>query len=192
MAALCRNRGFDVCICMEKLPNRKPNRLRAYDYSQNGAYFLTVCTEQMRCLLSTVTADQTPESARIVLTGIGEAVDQTLREMNDHYRRIRLDHYTIMPNHVHLLISIADGERDGAPRSSPPTNALSCFMTAFKKFSEKACGQKLWQRGFYDHIIRDDEDYRMHKQYIDENPKKWIMGKDAYYGHETDFVPPKP
>ena len=56
-------------------------------------------------------------------------------------------------------------------------------MTAFKKYSEKAAGCTIWQRGFYDHIIRDDDDYRLHWQYIDENPKKWSMGKDAYYGY---------
>ena len=165
---------------MERLPNRKPTRLHAYDYSQIGAYFVTVCVRERRCILSTIETDETSGSARVVLSSIGRKVEQTLLRMNEHYRHIRLEHFIVMPNHVHLLISIQwDG---GAPRSSPPTNALSVFMTAFKKFSEKACERKIWQRGFYDHIIRNEDDYRKHVQYIDENPKKWAMGKDAYYG----------
>ena len=168
---------------MERLPNRKPNRLPCYDYSSIGAYFVTVCVQDMRCILSTVESDGTPESAQSVLSTLGEPVNRILLDINTHYHNIRLDHFVIMPNHVHLLISITDAGPGGAPRTSPPTNTLSSFIGGFKKFSEKACGSKLWQRGFYDHIIRNDDDYRRHWQYIDENPKKWVMGKDAYYGY---------
>ncbi len=168
---------------MEKLPNRKPNRLHCYDYSSVVAYFVTVCVQDMRCILAEVEADDTPESARVVLSGTGESVNGILSHINAYYRGIRLDHFVVMPNHVHLLISVTEKEQDGAPRTSPPTNALSSFVTGFKKFSEKAAGRKIWQRSFHDHIIRNDDDYRLHWQYIDENPKKWIMGKDAYYGY---------
>ena len=74
------------------LPVRKPNRLDGYDYSAVGAYFVTVCAQDMRCMLSAAETDGTPETARIVLTAIGEAVQQTLLQINAHYRQIRLDH----------------------------------------------------------------------------------------------------
>ena len=178
---------------MERLPNRKPNRLPCYDYSSIGAYFITICVQDMRCILSTVESDGTPESAYSALSAFGESVNRVLLDINTHYHNIRLDHFVIMPNHVHLLISITDADsggaprtspptETGAPRTSPPTNTLSSFIGGFKKFSEKACGIKIWQRGFHDHIIRSDDDYRRHWQYIDENPKKWVIGKDAYYG----------
>ena len=66
-------------------------------------------------------------------------------------------------------------------RSSTPTNLISKFVSAFKKFTNKEADANLWQRGFHDHIIRNEEDLYYHIQYINENPKKWIMGKDEYY-----------
>ena len=165
------------------LPKRKPNRLRSYDYSTVGAYFITICVQDMRCILATVETNGTPETAHVALSSIGETVKRTLHGINTHYRMIRLDHFIIMPNHVHLLLSVNEADPDGAPGSSPPTNTLSACITAFKKYSENAVGCKIWQRGFHDHIIRDDDDYRLHWQYIDENPKKWSTGKDAYYGY---------
>lgn len=170
---------------MKQLPKRKPNRLHSYDYSSVGAYFVTVCVQDMRCILSEVKADDMPESAYIVMSETGETVNKILSCINAFYHGIRLDHFIVMPNHVHLLISVTDEKPNGAPRTSPPTNALSNFVTGFKKFSERAAGCKIWQRSFHDHIIRSDDDYCRHWQYIDENPKKWIMGKDAYYGYGT-------
>ena len=88
----------------------------------------------------------------------------------------------IMPNHIHLLISVnSESESGGALRASPPTNKVSNFVTALKKFTSKEIGENIWQRGFHDHIIRDEEDYLTRWQYIDENPQKWMIGKDKYY-----------
>ena len=66
-------------------------------------------------------------------------------------------------------------------RSSTPTNQISKFVAAFKRFTNKEAGINLWQRSFYDHIIRNEKDLINHIRYIKENPKKWLLGKDKYY-----------
>lgn len=199
---------------MEQRPVRKPNRLPNYDYSQIGAYFVTVCVQDMRCLLSVVAgdpylivgeadpglpstnADTNPLIPHVCLTAYGQNIADNLERMNSIYTNIHVDHSVIMPNHVHLLISIKNDDtcgrpgsasptetvQSGRPGSASPTTDLTRFVAAFKKYTNKACGFSVWQRSFHDHIIRDDDDYRLHWRYIDENPKKWLMGKDAYYG----------
>ena len=164
---------------MSGLQSRKPTRLKNYDYSSPGAYFLTICVKDMRCLLSSVVGADDPGGPHVCLTYRGTIVADVLEKTETHYPDIRIDKYVIMPNHVHILLRVV---RDpGAPRSSPPTNAVSKYVTALKKFTNRAFGENLWQRGFHDHIIRDDTDYLRRWQYIDENPKKWSMGKDEYY-----------
>ena len=167
---------------MEQRPVRKPNRLPNYDYSQIGAYFVTVCVQDMRCILSRVLPDASGWDAFVDLTPIGQCVNDVLSEMAEHSPNIRIDRFVIMPNHVHFLISIVNDASGGASGRTPPTNTLSRFIGTFKRFTQKSCGQKIWQRGFHDHVIRDDDDYRLRWRYIDENPRKWFMGKDAYYG----------
>ena len=187
---------------MEHLPNRKPNRLHSYDYSSIGAYFVTICIRDMRCILSRVIGDPdcnlsvgdadpgVPSNfedtksgpPRVCLSTYGKIVAENLERMNTLYAHIRIDRSVIMPNHVHLLIMISGAACGGTPRSPSPTTDLTRFIAAFKKYTDRACGMELWQRSFHDHVIRNDEDYRLHWHYIDENPKKWIMGKDAYYG----------
>ncbi len=200
-------------------PIRKPNRLKTYDYAQVGAYFVTVCVQDMRCLLSTVVGDPylivgedgdarhdarrllcneveterkdlglpstdantNPLIPHVCLTAYGRIIADNLERMNGIYTNIQVDHYVIMPNHVHLLISVKDDDSCGRPGSASPTTDLTRFVAAFKKYTNKACGFSVWQRSFHDHVIRDDADYRLHWRYIDENPKKWLMGKDAYY-----------
>ncbi len=169
----------------------KTNRLPCYDYNQNGWYFITVCTKDMRCVLSEIKPLRHNElsepvaaddlgSPTVILTEYGRIVTSNLMKMNEIYETISAEKYIIMPNHVHLLLSVFSGFQ-GAPRSSPATNAVSNFITAFKKYTNKEAEIELWQRSFYDHIIRDAQDLINHIQYIDENPRKWILGKDEYY-----------
>ncbi len=170
--------------------DRKANRLKEFDYSGNGAYFVTICVKDMKCILSkicenvtnTVGADDLG-SPIVRLTEFGKIVDNNIKIMNKIYSEIYAQSYVVMPNHIHILLIIQNDsiKGNGAPRSSPPTNTLSKYVTAFKKFTSKQIGENIWQRSYFDHIIRDDEDYIYHLQYIDENPRKWIIGKDEYY-----------
>ncbi|MBR6391726.1 MAG: transposase [Eubacterium sp.] len=169
---------------MQELPKRKANRLADYDYSSNGAYFITICTLDMKCILSDIVgADDLGSPYKIHLTKYGVIAEQNIVRMNGIYNDITVTDYVIMPNHIHMLLTVCKSNAidSGAPRSSPPTNTLSKFVTAFKKFTEKEIGKRIWQRSYHDHIIRNDEDLCLHIQYIEENPKKWLMGKDKYY-----------
>ena len=162
---------------------RKATRLKGFDYSQNGAYFITICVKDMKCVLAEIVGADDLGSPLIFLTDYGTIAEKNIVKMNSIYDNIAVDNYIIMPNHIHLLVSISNEKSAtyGAPRSSPPTNALSRFVTAFKKYTSKEIGTNIWQRGFHDHIIRNENDYLTRWQYIDENPKKWLLGKDKYY-----------
>lgn len=182
---------------MEILPNRKSTRLKDYDYSSNGIYFLTICVSGMKRVLSTIVGGDDPGAPLNILSDYGEIADRNIRFMNEKYTGIEVIRYVIMPNHIHLLIGVYDSAKDeiekagydgkrnsvspGSLRSSAPTNKVSNFVAAFKKFTAKEIGTNIWQRGFHDHIIRDDSDFQTRWQYIEENPRKWLIGKDEYY-----------
>ena len=155
---------------MDILTDRKNLRLKNYDYSENGSYFVTICTKNMQCVMSSVIVGSDAHIApQVELTDIGRIVEKYL------LRVACLDRYVIMPNHIHILITVTEDNR-GAMWASLPT-----AIRSFKTLVSKELGYSIWQMSYYDHIIRDDYDYMMHIQYIDENPKKWILGKDEYY-----------
>ena len=87
------------------------------------------------------------------------------------YEEATVSGFVIMPNHVHLIIETSENNKIG----------ISRYIGLLKRMSNKESGNNLWQKSFYDHIIRDDDDYYYHLQYIEENPGKWLMGKDKYY-----------
>jgi REP element-mobilizing transposase RayT len=164
---------------MEK--NRKLPRLKNYDYSTNGKYFVTFCVKDMKCVLSSVVGSGDLDAPELVLSEYGMIIDKNIVTMNGIYNDINAEKYIIMPNHVHMIIDI-DNNNNGASGSPLPTDSkLSRYIGTLKRFCNKKIGKNIWQTGFYDHIIRNKDDYCYHLQYIDENPKKWIMGKDKYY-----------
>ncbi len=102
--------------------------------------------------------------------------------MNEIYKDVCIKKYVIMPNHVHFIVLITDDKSGGASGAPLPTNSkIASYVGTLKRFCNKKIGNKVWQRSYYDHIIRNEDDYVMHLQYIEENPKKWLMGKDKYY-----------
>lgn len=162
------------------MKNRKPTRLKDYNYSENGAYFITICTKDMQRILSTVVGDGAPDVPLLTLSEYGKTVEDEIIKMNGIYDNLNVSAYVIMPNHIHFLIVINNAQgTSGAP--SPTNSVVAKYVSTLKRMTNKKCGVDLWQRSYYDHIIRDDEDYVMHLQYIDENPKKWLLGKDEYY-----------
>ncbi len=171
---------------------RKPNRLPDYDYSQNGAYFITICTKDSKCILSHIVEDTSVgdgvlDVPKIDLTKIGKIVNDRIIEMNNIYKNVSVEKYVVMPNHIHLLIvidSYNESIYDGTSRTPSPTrqnSVISSFVSTFKRYTNKQIGYNIWQRSFHDHVIRNEEDYLTRWQYIDENPKKWLIGKDEYY-----------
>ena len=158
----------------KELPKRKPTRLRNFDYSTTGAYFITICTENRESILSRVVGGDVldaPQNVELLTHGI--VADKYVKQMNEFYENIIVDQYVIMPNHIHLILFVRE---DGASRTSPPTkqhSAVSQFVSTFKRFCNKEYGGNIWQRSFNDHVIRNREDYDAHIKYIYENPMRW-------------------
>ncbi len=158
----------------KEFPKRKPTRLKKFDYNTTGAYFVTICTENRRKILSRIVGvDVLGDPNNIELLPHGKIADKYINQLNEFYAHINVVQHVIMPNHIHILLFVHD---DGSPRTSTPTkqtSAVSHFVSTFKRFSNKEYGGNVWQRGFNDHIIRNRDDYEEHVKYIYENPIRW-------------------
>ena len=158
----------------KELPKRKELRLKHYNYSSAGAYFVTLCTQDRRKILSRIVGvDVLGDPKNVELLPHGIVADKYINKMSDFYQGITVEKYVIMPNHIHILLSVRN---DGSPRTSTPTrqtSSVSHFVSTFKRFCNKEYGGNIWQRGFYDHVIRGREDYEEIVKYIHENPMRW-------------------
>ncbi len=162
-----------------ELPERKLNRLCEYDYSQNGAYFITICTQDRKRILSKLVVG-TPvlgcPDVRTELLWHGRIADKYIQQMGAFYSHISVDRYVVMPDHIHLLITI--DQTSGHPRTGVPTKRTSTiarFISTFKRFCNKEYGENIWQGRYYDHIIRNQQDYDEVWEYIENNPRKWML-----------------
>ena len=140
-------------------PKRKPNRLEGYDYSETGYYFITICTKDKKRILCDIVGDD----AYIVPKKAGKIASKYIKNIRE------IDKYVIMPNHIHLILKI----EGGTMWASSPTRSVPSIIRSLKTLVSKECGEKLWQRSYYDHIIRGEGDYLEIWKYIDENPLKW-------------------
>lgn len=146
-----------------KRMDRKKLRLNGFDYSTNGAYFVTLCTINGKCILSSIRKSGNYSYPEVKLTDIGLIVKKYMNNIPG------ITYYVIMPNHIHLIV-----EKENILNS-----VLSNDIRSFKTLVTKEVGFQIWQSSFYDHIIRDDYDYNVHLQYINDNPIKWC--EDKYY-----------
>ena len=164
---------------MEK-PQRKPNRIAGYDYSQCGAYFVTICTQDRKKILSKINVGTPlpgcPQEPWAKLLPYGEIADKYIRQMDAFYDHLSVDKYVIMPDHIHLLITL----RDGHPRRGVPTktSVIAQFVGTLKRFCNKEYGSNIWQSRYYDHVVRNQQDYNEIWEYIENNPTKWAITKD--------------
>lgn len=162
------------------LPKRKPNRLQGYDYSSNGVYFVTICTQNKECVLSRIVGGGILDAPKIELSKYGKAVDEQIALMNSMLDNVIVEKYVIMPNHIHLLIRIENKSDSGTSRTPSPTNSvIAMFVSTLKRFTNKNAGKKLWQRSYYDHIVRNENEYLKIWEYINSNAQKWQ--NDKYY-----------
>ena len=160
-----------------ELPKRKPTRLKGYDYSTSGAYFLTICVKDRKQLLSKIVGDDAYIVPQNNLSEIGLICDKYINNINIKYENVTIDKYVIMPNHIHLLIFL-----NGTMRASSPTKNVETIIRSFKTMVTKEIGQSIWQRSYHDHIIRGEKDYQKIWEYIDTNPLKWKL--DCFYNDE--------
>jgi REP element-mobilizing transposase RayT len=176
--------------------HRHSIRLPAYDYSTPAAYFVTICTDGRECVFGEI-AD-----GAMVLNECGEIVQQMWDNLPDHYPCVQLDQFVIMPNHVHGIIVITDDGHPavgaGSPRpgfaghgetggATPPLRrpSLGNIVGYFKYQSTKHIntlrhtpGLPVWQRNYYEHVIRDDHDLAAIRDYIAANPARWMLARN--------------
>jgi REP element-mobilizing transposase RayT len=164
---------------MRELSTRKRMRLENYDYSQNGAYYITICVKDRYEMLGEIDVGAIHNRPHVILSEYGKLVDSSIMQISD-YSDTYVDKYVIMPNHVHMILMVnTDGEH-GRLRIAP-TN-ISVTVQQLKRRVTKQIGFSIWQKSFHDRIIRDEDDYSRIYQYIDENPAKWQ--EDRYYVKE--------
>lgn len=152
---------------------RANTRLPNWDYSSKGAYFLTFCTHGRRHILGEVAAGAScGEGAKVVLSGVGAACSQAIEDCFADDDGMTLHAYVVMPNHVHILCQICGGFDSGG------SGAISAMIGRIKAATTRKAkgtlsGGPLWQRGFHDHIVRDEADFARVFEYIQNNPARW-------------------
>ena len=207
---------------------RKQVRLQNYNYSENGAYFITICTKDKKQTLGNIVEDGNvtlhpnreekfykketlrfrpqplcdivgdgildvppsnviyKDNVYVILSEFGKIVKHSIEYLHQHNNNIDVEKYVIMPNHIHLIITIHSAQgTSGKP--SPTINIINTrqneiipkFVSALKRFTNKQCDTDLWQRSYTDHVIRNNQDYLNHVEYIENNPLKWEL--DKYY-----------
>ena len=157
-----------------ELHDRNSIRLKNYDYSKAGCYFITICTQNKLKLFGTV------EKCNIVLNNAGQMVEKIWQELPNQFSNIQLHEFVIMPNHFHGIFEINKTINLGEKKTvsdivgafkSLTTNAFICGV---KQNNWQAFEGKVWQRNFYEHIIRDRQDYLNTVDYILNNSKNWL------------------
>ena len=172
-----------LVISMGEWLNRKNTRLPGYDYNTPGAYFLTICTKERKCLLSRIVGTGVLDGPKIELLPYGEIAARYLNQLDNFYEYLSVESYVIMPNHIHILLCVNETE-EGPSRTPVPTlqnSIVSSFVSTFKRFCNKEFGKNIWQARSYDHIIRNQQDFDKHLHYIYENPFGWQ--KDEFYSN---------
>ena len=149
--------------------HRRSIRLPGYDYSQPGAYFVTICTDNRELSLQ---AHEVEEAVRLVWLGLPA-----------RFPRVVLDELVIMPNHLHGIIILALTAAGKGAASGAPT--LGQIIRAFKSLAAieangilGSSGRPFWQRNYYEHVIRDEDELNIIRQYIRDNPRNWLDDPD--------------
>ena len=160
---------------------RKNIRLSQYDYSQPGGYYITVCSQDRKCIFSSIQQSTEIERSGVILTELGEIAENVLRTLPDQYGFL-LDAYVIMPNHIHMVLI---KEKNIEEKQKTVGQFVGAFKSLVTNYWCKICNArgitagKLWQRNYYGHILRNQADHLEKIKYIDENPDKWA-GDELY------------
>lgn len=156
------------------LPKRKPNRLKGYDYSCPGMYFLTICVKDKKCLLGKIVGCGDFDAPQMELSTYGKILDGCIVRMNTSHNHVVVEKYVIMPNHLHLIVSVKEHSRHGASPSAAPYNSeVAKFVSLLKRYCNRLYGHNIWQISYHDHIIRGEADFRKIWEYIDTNVIRW-------------------
>jgi putative transposase len=157
----------------------KRNRLLGYDYSQEGWYFVTICTHNREDFFGGI------KNGQMVPSEAGKIAERCWREIPSHFPGVELDEFVVMPNHIHLIVSV--GARHAWPpqkQEKPPYQRIPVVIGSFKSAVSKLAhsadplGHFQWQRSYHDHIIRNDDSLNRIRIYIQNNPAQWEKGND--------------
>jgi len=176
-----------------ELPQRKRLRLKDYDYSLGGAYFVTICVDQMRTLLGKV------HDGKVELNTIGQMVEGVWLELPDHYAGVVLDAHVIMPNHMHGIVGLIDPatthrpDVGAGPRARPqPRLSLIELVKRYKSLTTNRYHKlkattgaihlptRLWQRSFWDRVIRNHAELQLVQDYIANNALRWELERGRH------------
>ena len=147
----------------DRFPSRKHPRLKYFDYASPNCYFITICTWDKTCIFGK------PNHLNLW----GTIAQRALQELEQHFPGARIDHYVIMPNHVHVIL-ILQGENANV------SHIIGQYKAAVtRKIRETAPQQKVWQTSFHDHVIRNQKDYERIWLYIEANSQNW--DKDCFF-----------
>jgi REP element-mobilizing transposase RayT len=186
---------FSWCDIMVQSGSRKSPRLTGFDYSREGAYFITICVNNRHEALGEISVGAGSTRPFVELTKYGKAVEANLVALPEKFPHISVGNFVIMPNHIHCILhldrrapSFGEGRVDPALEAGrvDPAPTLSQIVGYFKYQTTKEIGiSGFWQRSYYDHVIRDAADYHRIYEYIEANPLKWT--EDRYYtiAHDT-------
>ena len=166
---------------------RKPLRLSEFNYAAPGVYFITICTHQHKCTLGEVCR------GGALLRPFGRICAAEIRALQQRFN-VRVEKYVIMPNHLHLLLSVGEVKTEPArAEQSPAPTTISDMICAFKSVTaklinqeEQTPGRNCWQRSFYDHVVRNEQEYLKIWEYIEENPLKWEL--DRFYEEQESVL----
>ena len=161
---------------MSSLPQRKQPRLPDYDYSQNGAYFVTICTEGRKHLFGRVCRGDPCGRPYVRLTPLGQIAHDGISYL-ESLEGISVPIFVVMPDHIHMVVSIERATARVAPTSGQiiggyKSQVYHSCLDFYKKHGKRL--GKIWQRGYYEHVIRNQEDYLACLEYVDGNPAKWL------------------
>ena len=161
-------------------PKRKPNRLENFDYGAGYSYFITICTQDRKKMLSNiVSVGEGLAPPEIKTTQIGDIAEKQLLLLETRFPDLKIENFVIMPNHIHIIFSLFT-ETGGASPSPTIPNVVCAFKSQCVRESRKIGYEgKLWQRSYHDHIIRNKKDYEEISKYIYENPINWET--DEFY-----------
>ncbi|HEY0704640.1 MAG TPA: transposase [Candidatus Acidoferrales bacterium] len=159
-------------------PPRKSLRLSDFDYTLGRVYFLTICTHEWRPIFGDIAGGVLHASK------CGTIVSECWFELPYHYARLKLGDFTVMPNHVHGLISLHDPVGAGL-RPARRSDSVSEIVRAFKSFSSRRihaavanAPKNIWQRGFYDRIVRNSDECSRIRRYIRRNAERWEYDRE--------------
>jgi REP element-mobilizing transposase RayT len=149
------------------LHHRRSLRLKGFDYSSSGAYFITICTHDRECILGDII------NGEMQLNQFGKIARLHWQQLSQRYRNLEIDESIVMPNHLHGILILLGS-------SSDRRKSISEIIRGFKTFSARQInsirhqyGVPVWQRNYYERIIRNEEELNNVRQYILNNPQNW-------------------